>query len=85
MKATRKNRTRKRRGRPATGQGLQVGTRWRDETVAMIDAWASVQEDDPGRSEGHPPRGRTRAEGKEVLMVWSMKGDRESRAGARKA
>ena len=51
MKVTRKNRTRKRRGRPATGQGLQVGTRWRDETVAMIDAWASVQEDDPGRSE----------------------------------
>jgi hypothetical protein len=51
MKATRKNGTGKRRGRPATGQGLQSGTRWRDETVAMIDAWAAAQEDDPGRSE----------------------------------
>ena len=51
MKATRKNGTRKRRGRPATGQDLQVGARWRDETVAMIDAWAAAQEDDPGRSE----------------------------------
>ena len=41
----------KRRGRPATGQGLQIGTRWPDETVAAIDVWAAHQEDEPGRSE----------------------------------
>lgn len=50
MKSARKNGTKKRRGRPATGRGLQIGTRWSDEIVAMIDAWAAAQEDEPGRS-----------------------------------
>jgi len=51
MSAARKNGTKKRRGRPATGQGLQIGTRWPDETVVTIDAWASAQDDEPSRSE----------------------------------
>jgi hypothetical protein len=51
MKGARKNGTKKKRGRPATGQGLQIGTRWPSETVAIIDAWAAAQEDGPGRSE----------------------------------
>lgn len=38
-------------GSPATGQGLQIGTRWPDEAVAKIDAWAAAQDDEPGRSE----------------------------------
>jgi hypothetical protein len=51
MKAARKNGTKKRRGRPATGQCLQIGTRWPEETVASIDAWAASQDEEPGRSE----------------------------------
>src|ERR1700722_4361683 len=51
MQSARKDGTKKRRGRPATGRGLQIGTRWSDETVAMIDAWAAAQDDEPGRSE----------------------------------
>jgi hypothetical protein len=51
MKAARENGTKKKRGRPATGRGLQIGARWPDETVAMIDAWAASQEDELGRPE----------------------------------
>lgn len=51
MKQASKNGTKKGPGRPATGQGLQIGTRWPDETVAQIDRWANKQEDEPGRSE----------------------------------
>ncbi len=51
MKPTRKNGTKKRRGRPATGQGVQIGTRWPEGTVAAIDAWAKEQGDEPPRSE----------------------------------
>jgi hypothetical protein len=51
MKRARKTGIKKRRGRPATGQGVQIGTRWAKSTVAMIDAWAAAQEDEPGRSE----------------------------------
>jgi hypothetical protein len=51
MKSARKNGTKKRRGRPATGQGAQIGTRWPEGTVAAIDAWAAAQDDEPGRSE----------------------------------
>ncbi|MET3997913.1 hypothetical protein BjapCC829_46110 (plasmid) [Bradyrhizobium barranii] len=51
MKPTRKNGTKKRRGRPATGQGVQIGTRWPEGTVAAIDAWAKEQRDEPPRSE----------------------------------
>ena len=51
MKSARKNATKKRGGRPATGQDLQIGTRWPDKTVAMIDTWPAAQDDEPGRSE----------------------------------
>jgi hypothetical protein len=51
MGIARKNGTKKARGRPATGQGLQIGTRWPDMTVASIDAWAARQADTPSRSE----------------------------------
>ncbi|MGY3396444.1 hypothetical protein ACVWW6_009035 [Bradyrhizobium sp. USDA 3311] len=51
MKAARKNGTKKQRGRPATGQGVQIGTRWPERTVAAIDAWAGAQDDEPARSE----------------------------------
>ncbi len=51
MKTARKNGTKKQRGRPATGQGVQIGTRWAEATVTAIDAWASRQEDRPARSE----------------------------------
>ena len=51
MKSARKNGTKKRRGRPATGQGVQIGTRWPESTVGAIDKWAAGQTDKPGRSE----------------------------------
>jgi hypothetical protein len=51
MKSARKNGTKKRRGRPATGQGVQIGTRWPESTVEAIDKWAAGQADKPGRSE----------------------------------
>jgi hypothetical protein len=51
MKATRKTGTKKQRGRPATGQGIQIGTRWAESMIAAIDAWASRQKDSPARSE----------------------------------
>jgi hypothetical protein len=51
MKPAKKIRPQKHRGRPATGQGVQIGTRWPESTVAQIDAWASGQEDTPARSE----------------------------------
>jgi hypothetical protein len=51
MKTARKTGTKKQRGRPATGQGVQIGTRWPESTVTAIDVWASRQEDSPARSE----------------------------------
>jgi hypothetical protein len=51
MKAKRKNGTKKRRGRPATGQGIQIGTRWPEVTVSAIDSWIAKQDDKPGHSE----------------------------------
>jgi hypothetical protein len=51
MKPAKKIRAKKHRGRPATGQGVQIGTRWPEATVVQIDAWASRQEDTPARSE----------------------------------
>jgi hypothetical protein len=51
MKSARKNGTKKGRGRPATGQGVQIGTRWPEGTVTAIDDWAAAQNDEPGRSE----------------------------------
>jgi hypothetical protein len=51
MKPARKNGTKKRRGRPATGQGVQIGTRWPEDMIASIDAWIAKQEEPLGRSE----------------------------------
>lgn len=50
MKAVIKNGTKK-DGRPAVGQGVQIGTRWSETTVAAIEVWAAQQSDSPGRSE----------------------------------
>ena len=30
---------------------MQIGSRWPEQTVAAIDAWAASQSDEPGRSE----------------------------------
>ena len=35
--------TKKKRGPPATGQGLQIGERWHPPEVAAIDAWIKAQ------------------------------------------
>jgi hypothetical protein len=43
--------SRKKPGPPATGKGLQVGTRWHEPLLGMIDAWAARQDDKPPRSE----------------------------------
>ena len=51
MKSARKTGTKKRPGRPATGQGVQIGARWSEQTVAAIDTWAASQADEPSRSE----------------------------------
>jgi hypothetical protein len=40
----------KERGRPATGLGIQIGTRWSDEIVQLIDQWCEKQPDEPGRA-----------------------------------
>jgi hypothetical protein len=49
MKTATKKVTKKSRGRPATGQGIQVGERWSEEALARIDDWRREQEDLPGR------------------------------------
>lgn len=41
----------KRRGRPATGLGSLVGTRWSEADVEAIDVWRQGQEDQPNRAE----------------------------------
>ena len=71
MNSARKNGTKKRRGRPATGQGVQIGTRWPEGTVAAIDAWAAAQDNEPRRSERHAPTGRTRAECGDKGLIFS--------------
>jgi hypothetical protein len=38
-------------GRPATGKGMQIGMRWHEPVLSMIDAWAARQADKPPRSE----------------------------------
>jgi metal-responsive CopG/Arc/MetJ family transcriptional regulator len=43
--------TKKRRGPPPTGKGTLVGVRLQPNLLAPIDAWATSQEDEPGRSE----------------------------------
>jgi hypothetical protein len=51
MKSTTKKDTKKSRGRPATGIGLQIGTRWSAEIVGLVDEWRRKQEDVPTRPE----------------------------------
>ena len=51
MKRSTKKATPKRRGRPATGKAPTRTLRLTDEFIANVDAWAAVQEDEPGRSE----------------------------------
>jgi hypothetical protein len=46
-----KEQYKKRRGRSATGHGVQIGTLWPKDTIASIDAWIAKQEDSLGRSE----------------------------------
>jgi hypothetical protein len=43
--------TKRPRGRPATGVGILIGTRWRAATVHAIDRWRRQQPDKPGRTE----------------------------------
>jgi hypothetical protein len=50
MKSAKKD-TKKSRGRPATGIGLQIGTRWSSEIVSLVDDWRRLQADLPGRPE----------------------------------
>jgi hypothetical protein len=38
-----------RRGRPATGIGVQIGMRWQEAVLKEIDDWRRVQEDLPDR------------------------------------
>jgi hypothetical protein len=35
--------TKKKRGPPATGHGLQIGERWHPPEIAAIDAWIKSQ------------------------------------------
>jgi hypothetical protein len=51
MKSATKKDTKKSRGRPATGVGIQIGTRWSPEIVSLVDAWRRQQDDMPGRPE----------------------------------
>jgi hypothetical protein len=51
MKASTKKVLPKRRGRPATGKDPLVSARMSSTLTGAIDAWASQQEDEPGRSE----------------------------------
>ena len=70
MRSARKNGTKKRRDRSATGQSVQIGTRWPEATIGAIDAWIARQDDSLGRSEairrlveiGLSIRGRSRQE-----------------------
>ena len=48
MASARKDVTKKSRGRPATGKGVQVGERW---SIEQIDDWRRQQLDVPGRPE----------------------------------
>jgi hypothetical protein len=36
---------RKKRGRPATGSGLQIGERWHPHEIEAIDAWIASSSD----------------------------------------
>ena len=51
MKRTTITVTKKARGRPATGKGVQVGERWSPDALQRIDDWRRKQVDLPGRPE----------------------------------
>ena len=51
MKSATKKDTKKSRGRPATGIGIQIGTRWPPEIVRLVDEWRREESDLPGRPE----------------------------------
>jgi hypothetical protein len=51
MKSSTKNVVRKSPGRPATGQDPVTAIRLSKEMRAAVDAWATKQDDAPGRSE----------------------------------
>ncbi len=49
--STPQNGTNRSRGRPATGKGIQFGTRWPVEVLDKVDRWAAAQPDKPGRAD----------------------------------
>mgnify|MGYP001555010134 CR=1 FL=1 len=51
MASSRINASKKRRGRPATGQGTQVVVRMQPAALAKLDAWAAKQDGEPSRPE----------------------------------
>ncbi|WP_456666004.1 hypothetical protein [Bradyrhizobium sp. USDA 3240] len=51
MKSSTKKVIPKKRGRPATGKDPLVSTRMPPALIAAVEAWATQQSDDPGRSE----------------------------------
>jgi hypothetical protein len=51
MKSATKKVTKNKRGRPASGTGIQVGERWSTEAIREIDDWRRKQDDLPNRPE----------------------------------
>jgi hypothetical protein len=51
MKKATKSDTKKSRGRPSTGIGIQIGTRWPSDIVQLVDEWRRAHPDLPGRPE----------------------------------
>jgi hypothetical protein len=51
MKKATKRDTKKSRGRPSTGIGIQIGTRWPADIVRLVDEWRREHPDLPGRPE----------------------------------
>jgi hypothetical protein len=51
MKSAMKKDTKKSPGRPATGIGIQIGTRWPPDIVRLVDEWRRAHPDLPSRPE----------------------------------
>jgi hypothetical protein len=51
MKKATKSDTKKSRGRPSSGIGIQIGARWPSDIVQLVDDWRRKQDDLPGRPE----------------------------------
>src|SRR5258705_5819415 len=49
MKSATKNDTKESPGRPATGIGIQIGTRWPPDIVRLVDEWRRDHPDLPSR------------------------------------